>query len=138
MMLSLAAKLVSTGGLINRRARPDANVIQRRHSSRLPRWYGNRRAQRARRKPREGRRAAIFSAWLTQRSERRPQLGTEQLRLLPRRKVSTLVDFVEVNQIAIGAPGPGLRGAVELPRKYRDGDRERDIGSHLRSRKGRA
>src|SRR5262249_25349662 len=38
--------------------------------------------------------------------ERRAQLGREQLRLLPRREVTAAVDFVEINEVAIGTLGP--------------------------------
>src|SRR5438094_8970806 len=46
---------------------------------------------------------------LTQRLERGSELGTEQLGLLPRSEVSALVDLVEVDEVAIGAPRPCLR-----------------------------
>src|SRR4051794_10433624 len=55
-----------------------------------------------------------------ERRERRPQLGTEELRLLPRREVSARVDLVEVDEVAIGATGPCLRGSVDILGKYRD------------------
>ena len=48
-----------------------------------------------------------------------------------------LVDLVEVDEVAIGAPGPGLRGSVDLAGKHRDGDRERDLGGLLRGRSAR-
>ena len=80
----------------------------------------------------------VPSRGLAQRSERGPELGREELRLLPRREVAALVDLVEVDQVAIGAPGPCLRGAIDLPRKDRDGDRERDLGGLLRGRTGDA
>ena len=69
-----------------------------------------------------------------QRPERGAELGGEELRLFPRREVAALVDLVEVDQVAIGAPGPCLRGSIDLARKYRDGDRERDLGGLLRGR----
>jgi hypothetical protein len=52
--------------------------------------------------------------------------------------VSALVDLVEVDQVAIGPPGSRLRGSIALPRKDRDGHRERDRGGPLRGRKSRA
>src|SRR5215213_7505172 len=70
-------------------------------------------------------------------SECRSELGTEELRLLPRGEVTALVGLVEVDQVAIGAPGPALRGSVALPRKDRDRHRERDLSGHLRARKSR-
>src|SRR3984893_2345400 len=71
---------------------------------------------------------------LAERSERRSELGTEELGFLPRGEVSALVDLVEVDQVAIGAPGPCLRGSVDVVRKYRDGHRQRDLGGLLRAR----
>src|SRR5260370_36126193 len=43
---------------------------------------------------------------LAQRFERGAELRAEKLRLLPGREVSALVDLVEVDQVAIGAPRP--------------------------------
>src|SRR5262245_44886338 len=68
---------------------------------------------------------------LSKRSERRTHLRRGKLRLLPGGKVAALVDFVEVAQVAIGAPGPGLRGAIDVRRKHGDGDRKRDLGGLL-------
>src|SRR5215207_7054924 len=79
----------------------------------------------------------VISDLRAQGAERRPELGREELRLLPGREVAALVDLVEVNQIAIGAPGPCLRGSLALPRKHRDGHRERDLVGLLRRREGR-
>src|SRR5262245_41007183 len=56
-----------------------------------------------------------------ERSESGANFGSEELGLLPRREVSALVDLIEVDQVAIGAPGPCLRRSIDLPRKYRDG-----------------
>src|SRR5262245_40369701 len=75
---------------------------------------------------------------VAQRSERGPELGREELRLLPRCEVPALVDLVEVDQVAIGPPGPGLRGSIDVLRKYRDGHRQRDFGGPLRGRTRRA
>src|SRR5262245_41685939 len=71
---------------------------------------------------------------LAKRSERRSELGTEELRLFPRGEVSALVDLVEVDQVAMGVPGPCLRGSIDLLRKYRDGHWERDLRGLLRGR----
>src|SRR5215831_14740244 len=73
-----------------------------------------------------------------ERPERSAELGTEQLRLLPRGEVTALVDLVEVDQVAIGAAGPCLRGPIDLAREDRDGHRERDLGGLLRRRNGHA
>jgi hypothetical protein len=51
---------------------------------------------------------------LAERSERRSALGAEELRLFPRREVTALVDLVEVDQVAIGAPRPCLRGSIDV------------------------
>src|SRR5262245_22212228 len=75
-----------------------------------------------------------FAEW----PERGAKLGTEELRLFPGGEVSAFVDFVEVDQVAIGAPGPRFRGSVDLVRKNRDGHRERDLDGLLRSRKDNA
>src|SRR5215470_965 len=83
-------------------------------------------------------RAVFCSTRLSQRLERRAELGTEELGFLPRGEVAALVDLVEVDQVAVGAPGPGLRGSIDLARKDRDGDRERDLGGLLRRRKRNA
>src|SRR5262249_9624234 len=71
----------------------------------------------------------------TERPERGSQLGAEQRRLFPRREVATLVDLVEVDQVAVGAPGPRLRGTVGIVGKYGDGTRQPDFASLLRCRK---
>src|SRR5690349_22668967 len=68
----------------------------------------------------------------THRLERRAQLGREELRLLPRGEVTAVVDFVEVDEVAVRARGPALRRAVDLARKYRYGDRDRDVRRLLR------
>jgi len=43
--------------------------------------------------------------------------SAENNRLFPGREVSARVDLVEVDQVAIGAPGPCLRGPIAFPRK---------------------
>src|SRR3954453_14288269 len=70
------------------------------------------------------------------RSECGAQLGGEKRRLLPGRKMTAFVDLVEVGQVAIGAPGPRLRGLIALARKDRDRNRQRDLRSLLRTCKG--
>src|ERR1700760_1548435 len=72
-----------------------------------------------------------------QRSECGSQFGAEELRLFPGREVTAFVDLVEVDQVAIGAPGPCLRSLIALPWENSNGDRKRDLGSHLRARKNR-
>src|SRR5690242_15676535 len=75
-----------------------------------------------------------FAEW----SEGGSKLDSKELRLFPGREVATLVDLVEVDQVAIGASGPCLRGSIDLLGKYRDGDRERDLGGFLRGRNNNA
>src|SRR4051794_24324830 len=56
--------------------------------------------------------------------KRSPELGGEELRLFPGREVSAPVGLVEIDQVAIGAPGPRLGGSVDLVRKDRDRHRK--------------
>ena len=72
------------------------------------------------------------------RSERGTEFSGKELGLLPRGEVAALVDFVEVGQVAIGAPRPGFRGSIDLVRKNRDGHGERDLGGLLRGREKNA
>src|SRR5206468_8281884 len=58
--------------------------------------------------------------------------GRKELGLLPRSEVSAPVDLVEVGKVAIGAPSPGLRGAIDVLGKYCDGYRQRDLAGLLR------
>src|SRR5215216_5466560 len=55
-----------------------------------------------------------------------PNLGGEQLRLLPGREVVALVDLVVVDEVGVGLLGPAPRGLVELvgedAHRRRDGD----------------
>ena len=69
----------------------------------------------------------LTDAVLAQRPERRAQLLGEELRLLPRREVTALVDLVEVDELGIGALGPAPRRLVDLAGKHRHGDRDRDL-----------
>ena len=50
-----------------------------------------------------------------ERSESGAKLRGEKLRLLPGGEVPALVDLVEINQVAIGAPGPCLREVDRRP-----------------------
>src|ERR671939_638143 len=78
--------------------------------------------------------APSTSLQLAERSERRADLLSEELRLFSGREVAALVDLVEVDQVSEGAPRPCLRGSIDLPRKDRDGHRERDLGGLLLDR----
>src|SRR5262245_30276080 len=77
---------------------------------------------------------SIVSVGLAQRSERGAELGAEEFRLFPRRKEAAPVDLVEVDEVAIGTPGPRLRRSIDVLREYCDGHRQRDLGSPLRRR----
>jgi hypothetical protein len=48
--------------------------------------------------------------------------------------VSASVDFVEVDQVSVGAPRPCFRGAIDLIGKHRDRHRQRNLGGLLRGR----
>jgi hypothetical protein len=78
---------------------------------------------------------AADDALIAQRPERRPEFLSEHLGLLPRREVAALVGLVEVDQVAIGAPGPGFGSLVIFVRKYGDGHRELDFVGLLGGRK---
>jgi hypothetical protein len=56
--------------------------------------------------------------------ETRSKTFDEELRLLPRREVSALVDFVVVHEPGIGAFRPGPRELVDLIGKGADRDRD--------------
>src|SRR5262245_18627449 len=68
----------------------------------------------------------IASGSLAQRSKRSAHLGTEELRLLPRREVGALVELVVVDEVRIGLLRPTARSRVDLVREdahsYRDLD----------------
>src|ERR1700681_2200584 len=62
------------------------------------------------------------------------ELGAEKFGLLPGGEVSTSVDLVEIDQVAVRAPRPGLRRPIDVLGKDRDGHRQRDLGGLLRGR----
>src|SRR5262245_58599993 len=55
------------------------------------------------------------------------QLRSEDLGLFPCREVSALVDFVEVEEVGVGAHGPAPGCLVDLARKDRNGYRDLDL-----------
>src|SRR5215471_5044122 len=59
---------------------------------------------------------------LAQCAASRAELFAEELRLLPRGEVAALVDFVEVDEVGVGALGPASRSWVLLAREDADGD----------------
>jgi hypothetical protein len=64
-------------------------------------------------------------------SERRADLSGKEFRLFPRRKVIGLIGLMEINEVVITSPGPTPRRAIDLARKYRHSNRERDVPSLL-------
>src|ERR1700733_9619432 len=54
-------------------------------------------------------------------------LVSEEFRLFPGGKVTTLVDFVEVNELGKSLLGPTPRRRVQLIRKHADSNRDRDV-----------
>src|SRR5918997_904738 len=73
---------------------------------------------------------------LAQRTERRPDLFREKLRLLPGGEVAALVDLVEVGEAGVLRldPAPGRRPdlAGERREAYRHGDRRRSLAARKR------
>src|SRR5688500_5432406 len=61
---------------------------------------------------------------LTQRPEGRPDLGREQLRLLPRGEVPALVDLLPIDELLEALLAPAPWRAVNLARKYGYGHRD--------------
>ncbi len=53
-----------------------------------------------------------------QGSERGAQFAGEELRLLPCGEMATLVDLVEVDEIAVRVQGPTLGRTIYFPRKH--------------------
>src|SRR5215470_2398186 len=71
---------------------------------------------------------------LAQRPERCPELGCEELGLLPSREMPALVDLMIVGEVAIRTSCPGLGRSIDIVRKYGDGHRQRDLRGLLRTR----
>src|SRR5215218_8099942 len=77
---------------------------------------------------------------LSQRGQlaKRPECGSdffrEQLRLLPRREVATLLDLVEVGKGAVRPPDPAARGRPDLAGEGGEAHRDRDLGRSLGGR----
>src|SRR5215213_4763563 len=69
---------------------------------------------------------------------KRPECGSdffrEQLRLLPRREVATLLDLVEVGKGAVRPPDPAARGRPDLAGEGGEAHRDRDLGRSLGGR----
>lgn len=58
--------------------------------------------------------------------ERSPQLRAEKLWLFPGGEMSAFVDLVEIDEVAVGAPGPCLRRPIDVIGNG-DCDRKRDV-----------
>src|ERR1051325_2072322 len=67
-----------------------------------------------------------FLRYAAQGPERRPELGREELRLLPRREVPAFVDLVVVDELGIRLLGPAPRRLILLAWKDRHGYRDLD------------
>src|SRR5713101_3485651 len=64
---------------------------------------------------------------LAQRSERRTELGGEEFRLLPLRKVTALIGLMEINELVITTLSPASWRTADLAGKDRYGSRDRDV-----------
>src|SRR5215470_4038115 len=68
----------------------------------------------------------LVASGLAKWSERGAKLGTEELRLFPRREVTALVDLVVIDELGIGPLSPAARRLILLAGKdahgHRDGD----------------
>src|SRR5687767_11430600 len=85
-------------------------------------------------------RPARFGQFVSQRlanpQERCPELGGEQLRLLPSREVSALIEPVVVDKVGIRPLRPTLRRLVDLFGESAYGDRELNA-PHIEEAAGR-
>ena len=72
------------------------------------------------------RRAPLVSDGLPQRLECGAQLGAEQFRLFPSRKVSTFIDLIVVDELGICPLSPIPRRLVEFVREDAHGSRNGD------------
>src|ERR1700751_4307794 len=66
------------------------------------------------------------------RPKRGAKFRAEELRLFPRCEVPAFVDLLEIDQVAVSAPGPFLRPPIDVSRKPRDFDGKRDLAGLLR------
>src|ERR687897_752456 len=73
---------------------------------------------------------------LAQRPEGGPQLGGEELRLLPGGEVAAPVDLVEVSEAGVDRLDPAARGSPDLAGERREADGNRDRRRSLAGRKG--
>src|SRR3954447_4141776 len=78
----------------------------------------------------------ITSSLLTQRAERRPHLGREELGLLPGGEVPAPVGLVEVGEAGEHHLDPAARSREDLAGEVREADRNRDRRRSLAGRTG--
>src|SRR3954462_5915704 len=64
------------------------------------------------------------SEWSAQRPESGPELGREQLRLLPGGEVAALFDLVEVGDVRVARLDPTARRPPDLARERREAERD--------------
>src|SRR5512133_1259747 len=81
-----------------------------------------------------GGRPLVAASCRAQRPERRPELGREELGLLPRREVTTPVGLIEVDEVWVGLLGPAARGPPDLAREGGEAGRERGLRRRLAGR----
>src|SRR5215471_21638370 len=72
---------------------------------------------------------------LAQGSERRAQLGSEELRLFPGGEVPALVGLVEVDQVGVDLLGPAARCLKDLAWEDGESNRQRKLRRLLAGRK---
>src|SRR5437763_13688312 len=70
-------------------------------------------------------RACLAHGYLAQRSTGRAHLLAEELGLLPRGEVATLVDLVEVDDVRVRRLDPAARRPPDLARERREAERDR-------------
>src|SRR6266566_1074619 len=73
---------------------------------------------------------------LSQRRERRPDLGREQLGLFPGGEVAAPAGLVEVGEVGVAQLDPAARGREDLAGERGEADRELDGGGRLPGREG--
>ena len=63
---------------------------------------------------------------MTQWSERCSELGTEEFRLFPSRKVTASVELAVIDELGVGPLGPTPRGLILFAGEYAHGNRDGD------------
>src|SRR6201996_2592382 len=78
--------------------------------------------------------SAVMETLGAQRPERRPDLGREQLGLLPGGEVAALAGLIEVGEGGVGQLDPAARGPEDLVGERGEADRDRDLRRSLPGR----